>query len=299
MRKAFTIVSALAVGLVVWLAGSGRLMNSAGGSPDGGADLVQRRAGRRRGTGHLRPLRGAVAGWPKDLSTLPGHEKWTYGGARGIFAESPESRVPARRRRVAEDGASADAGYCPMSVRTCSSPLPACRGATPTGIAAGAGGSRQDPAKGMEMWRGSTAALPRARRRRALAPLHHRGRRAGQHHRGLDAVGQHVQASACRLHQPVRSRRSMSGSSTTTRTRSTSSPTTASSWCRRSARPTCRAPMGRISTGRPSWRGCRTAASTWPTATTARASRSSTPTASSCSTSACRAIPARKRDPAT
>ena len=30
-----------------------------------------------------------VEGWPKDLSTLPGHEKWTYGGARGIFAESP------------------------------------------------------------------------------------------------------------------------------------------------------------------------------------------------------------------
>jgi len=28
-------------------------------------------------------------GWPKDLATLPGHEKWTYGGARGIFAESP------------------------------------------------------------------------------------------------------------------------------------------------------------------------------------------------------------------
>jgi len=30
-----------------------------------------------------------VEGWPKDLSTLPGHQKWTYGGARGIFAESP------------------------------------------------------------------------------------------------------------------------------------------------------------------------------------------------------------------
>jgi hypothetical protein len=30
-----------------------------------------------------------VEGWPQDLSTLPGHEKWTYGGARGIFAESP------------------------------------------------------------------------------------------------------------------------------------------------------------------------------------------------------------------
>ena len=30
-----------------------------------------------------------VQGWPKDISTLPGNEKWTYGAGQGVFAESP------------------------------------------------------------------------------------------------------------------------------------------------------------------------------------------------------------------
>jgi hypothetical protein len=30
-----------------------------------------------------------VAGWPKDISTLPEHEKWTWGAAQSVFAESP------------------------------------------------------------------------------------------------------------------------------------------------------------------------------------------------------------------
>jgi hypothetical protein len=30
-----------------------------------------------------------VADWPKPLSQLPGHEKWTWGAAQGIFAETP------------------------------------------------------------------------------------------------------------------------------------------------------------------------------------------------------------------
>src|SRR5215471_3323263 len=30
-----------------------------------------------------------VKGWPKDISTLPGNEKWTYGAGQGVFAESP------------------------------------------------------------------------------------------------------------------------------------------------------------------------------------------------------------------
>ena len=30
-----------------------------------------------------------VKGWPKDISTLPGNDKWTYGAGQGIFAESP------------------------------------------------------------------------------------------------------------------------------------------------------------------------------------------------------------------
>jgi hypothetical protein len=29
-----------------------------------------------------------VKGWPKDLSTLPGNEKWTWGAGEGVVAES-------------------------------------------------------------------------------------------------------------------------------------------------------------------------------------------------------------------
>jgi DNA-binding beta-propeller fold protein YncE len=31
-----------------------------------------------------------VANWPKPLSQLPGHDKWTWGAVEGIFAESPD-----------------------------------------------------------------------------------------------------------------------------------------------------------------------------------------------------------------
>src|SRR6266487_6425762 len=30
-----------------------------------------------------------VANWPKPLSALPGHEKWTWGAGQSVFAESP------------------------------------------------------------------------------------------------------------------------------------------------------------------------------------------------------------------
>ncbi len=30
-----------------------------------------------------------VKGWPKDISTLPGNEKWTWGAGQGIYAENP------------------------------------------------------------------------------------------------------------------------------------------------------------------------------------------------------------------
>src|SRR4029077_1766329 len=30
-----------------------------------------------------------VKNWPKDVSTLPGNDKWTYGAGESVFAESP------------------------------------------------------------------------------------------------------------------------------------------------------------------------------------------------------------------
>jgi NHL repeat len=38
-----------------------------------------------------------VADWPKPLSQLPGHEKWTWGAVEGIYAESPNRVFIAQR----------------------------------------------------------------------------------------------------------------------------------------------------------------------------------------------------------
>jgi sugar lactone lactonase YvrE len=97
-----------------------------------------------------------VAGWPKDLSTLPGHERWTYGGARGIFAESPNRvfllgggelpNIPRPPQTQLHDlGPNVLFPIAGLPWRNANT-------ATPPG----AGGTGQDPAKGMEIWRGSS-----------------------------------------------------------------------------------------------------------------------------------------------
>jgi len=97
------------------------------------------------------------AGWPKDLSTLPGHEKWTYGGARDIFAESPNrifllggGELPVMQRpqqRLLPDiGPNVQFPIAGLPWRNANTASPP-----------GAGGSGQDAAKGMELWRGARA----------------------------------------------------------------------------------------------------------------------------------------------
>ena len=96
-----------------------------------------------------------VRDWPKDVSTLPGHENWTFGAAQGIFAESP-NRVFLLAR-----------GELPNIKRPPNTLIPAMgpsvqfpigglpwRSATQTALP-GAGGAGGDPAKGFEIWRGT------------------------------------------------------------------------------------------------------------------------------------------------
>jgi DNA-binding beta-propeller fold protein YncE len=42
--------------------------------------------------GHLEPYGPyeVVQNWPKDLSTTPGNQNWTFGAGQGVFAESPD-----------------------------------------------------------------------------------------------------------------------------------------------------------------------------------------------------------------
>lgn len=96
-----------------------------------------------------------VAGWPQDLASLPGHEEWTYGGARGIFAESPDrvfllggGELPniqrPQMRHLTDIGPNV---LFPVS----GLPWRNANQATPPG----SGGARQDPSIGMDVWRGS------------------------------------------------------------------------------------------------------------------------------------------------
>jgi len=91
-------------------------------------------------------------GWPQDLAELPGHEDWTYGSARGIFAESPDrvfllggGELPAIERpgeRLMSDiGPSVLFPVGGLPWRNANR-------ATPPG----GGGSGSDPAQGMELW---------------------------------------------------------------------------------------------------------------------------------------------------
>jgi DNA-binding beta-propeller fold protein YncE len=93
-----------------------------------------------------------VKGWPKDISTLPGNEKWTYGAGQAIFAESPNriyalfrGELPNMKRpetkSLTDMGPSIKfpVGRLPWRDATVSSPP-------------GAGGTGQDPSNGMKAW---------------------------------------------------------------------------------------------------------------------------------------------------
>jgi DNA-binding beta-propeller fold protein YncE len=95
-----------------------------------------------------------VKGWPKDISTIPGNEKWTYGAGQSVFAESPNriyalfrGELPNIERPatkvLADMGPSIrfPVGRLPWRDATVSSPP-------------GAGGTGQDPRDGMKAWGG-------------------------------------------------------------------------------------------------------------------------------------------------
>jgi DNA-binding beta-propeller fold protein YncE len=96
-----------------------------------------------------------VKDWPKDISTLPGNDKWTWGAGQGIYAENPNriflvfrGELPNIKRPqtklLPEFGPSIQfpIGRLPWRDATVSA-LP------------GAGGTGQDPDDGMKLWKGT------------------------------------------------------------------------------------------------------------------------------------------------
>src|SRR4029453_1015870 len=157
MSRTATAALALVVGLAAGIPLGGRLMSPAAApaaaAPGTAFSAVPDAIGAQDISGPYE----AVEGWPQDLATLPGHEKWTYGGARGIFAESPNRvfllgggelpKIARPQTRLFPDiGPNVQFPLAGLPWRNANT-------ATPPG----AGGSGQDPARGMDLWRGAAA----------------------------------------------------------------------------------------------------------------------------------------------
>jgi hypothetical protein len=86
MRKVLVpvIMFALGAAVTVWLVRA-RPVEGQATAPQPGFSAVPGAIGSQDLTGPYEVVRG----WPKDISTLPGNEKWTHGAGQGVFAESP------------------------------------------------------------------------------------------------------------------------------------------------------------------------------------------------------------------
>ncbi len=96
-----------------------------------------------------------VKGWPQDVSTLPGNEKWTWGAGQSIYAESP-NRIFLLFRGELPNIKRPDIKLIPdfgPSIQFPIGRLP-WRDATMSALP-GAGGTGQDPEDGPKLWKGT------------------------------------------------------------------------------------------------------------------------------------------------
>src|SRR5260370_5478980 len=160
MSKTVTIGLSLAVGLAIGMVAGSRFMGPQAEAKTAALPVSFSTVPGAIGAEDVSGPYDVQEGWPKDLAKLPGHDKWTFGGARGIFAESPNRvfllgggelpNMPRPQTRLLTDvGPNVQFPVPGLPWRNANTASPP-----------GAGGSRQDPAKGMEMWRGGTPPLP-------------------------------------------------------------------------------------------------------------------------------------------
>lgn len=57
--------------------------------PKGGQDATKGGQDATKGGQEMFGSYDIVKGWPKDISTLPGNDKWTFGAGQAVYAESP------------------------------------------------------------------------------------------------------------------------------------------------------------------------------------------------------------------
>ena len=154
MNRGSTVLLAVGVGLLAGIPLGGRIMSPAAAPAAApvasGFAAVPGEIGAEDVSGPY-----TAADWPKNLSTLPGHDKWTWGAAQGIFAESPNRVYLLARGELPNlpEPETTKLTQLGPSLQFPVGGLP-WRSATATALP-GSGGTGQDPEKGMENWRGS------------------------------------------------------------------------------------------------------------------------------------------------
>ena len=84
-RYSIALLALIAIAMVSMLIGRKTATVRAEGKPGAGFAAIPGQVG---GQDIFGPYE-IVKDWPKNISTLPGNEKWTWGAGQGIYAENP------------------------------------------------------------------------------------------------------------------------------------------------------------------------------------------------------------------
>ena len=101
-RRVSSLAAAVAVSAAIYLAGHQWVSAQQRGT--GPANAVTRVAAvpSEKGGQDIFGAYEVVAGWPKKLSTIPGHGPWTFGAGQSVFAESPDRVYVVQRGELPE-----------------------------------------------------------------------------------------------------------------------------------------------------------------------------------------------------
>src|SRR6266699_4185920 len=150
MRKLGLIVVVLAIGVGIgfWISNR-RAAVEGQEKPGAGFAAIPGSLGSEDLTGPYE----VVKGWPKDISTLPGNEKWTYGAGESVFAESP-NRIYMLFRGELPKMAPPKAVLLPQLGPSISFPVSGFWRDATTASLPGVGGTDQDTRKWLTAWEG-------------------------------------------------------------------------------------------------------------------------------------------------
>src|ERR1700758_962776 len=152
MRRVAFAVLAIAVGGVLGFFIASRTLTVRGAAKPGtGAVAIPGQVGGQDIFGAYEVAKG----WPKDISSLPGNEKWTWGAGQAVYAENP-SRVFLGFRGELPNIKRPETRLIPDFGPSLQFPIGRLpwRDATVAALP-GAGGTGQDPDDGPKLWKGT------------------------------------------------------------------------------------------------------------------------------------------------